>query len=138
MFPEYSEDLFISFGSISCPSFADLNIISYLVCTRLVCLRTGECSKCLRTGCFFLTCWLKPNRTFPDGQLFVIPPQSQVLDSNSQHEADDNNHFTAKRSEKARRMGLPTKAVAICAGKKVGDYGQSNDRGSKSLPVGLN
>ncbi len=47
-----------------------------------------------------------------------MPPQSQVLDSNSQHGADNNNYFTAKRSEKARRMGLPTKAIAICAGKK--------------------
>ena len=79
----------------------------------------------------FLTYWLKPNRNFFGGQLLVIPPQSQVLDSNSQHRADDNNHFTAKGSEKTRRIDFLTKAVAICARKKAGHYYQNNDRGGK-------
>ncbi len=130
MFPEYSEDFFIPFDSISRPSFADLNIISYHLCARLVCLRGDEFSKCLCTGYFFLTCWLKLNHAFFVAQLLVIPTQNQVLDGN--------NHFIAKRSEKARRMGLLTKAVAIYARKKAGHSCQNNDRGSKSLLVGLN
>ena len=84
-----------------------------------------------------LTCWLKPNRAFLSGQPAVILSHRQVFDSNSQHGADDNNHFTTKWREKASRMRLPTKAVAICAGKKAGHYCQNNDRGGKSLPVGL-
>ena len=34
-------------------------------------------------------------------------------------------------------MGLPTKAVAICAKKKAGHYCQNNDWGGKLLPVRL-
>ncbi len=68
----------------------------------------------------------------------MLPPQSQVLENNSQHGADDNNYFTMKGSEKARCIGLPTKAVAIYTGKKADHYCQNNDRGGKSLTVELN
>ena len=57
---------------------------------------------------------------------------------NSPHEADDNNYFTIKVSEKARYMSFLTKVIAICAGKKAGHYCQNNDRGSKLLHIGLN
>ncbi len=108
------------------------------MCAWLVCLRASGCSKCLRTDCFLLTCWLKPNHVFPGGQVLIISPQSQVLDSNNQHGADNNNHFTAKESEKARHIGLPTKVIAIYIGKKAGHYYQNNDQDNKSLPVRLN
>ncbi len=138
MFPKYNEDLFISFDWISRPSFANPNIISYYVYIRLVCLKAGGYNKCLYTGCFFLTCWLKLNHTFSNGQLLIIPSQSQVLESNSQYRADDNNHFTAKENEKARCIGLPTKAVAIYVGKKADHYYQNNYWSSKLLLFGLN
>ena len=35
-------------------------------------------------------------------------------------------------------MGFLTKAVAICARKKVGYYYQNNNRDGKSLSIGLN
>ena len=75
---------------------------------------------------------------FFGSQLFIIPLHNQVLDSNSQHRIDNNNHFTTKKSEKTRLIGLLTKTVAIYAGKKAGYYCQNNDQSGKLLFIGLN
>ena len=138
MFLEYSKDVFIFFGLIFYPSVANLNIIFYYVCAQFVGLRASRYSKYLWINCFFLTCWLKPNRIFSSGQLFIILPQNQVLDSNSQYRADDNNNFTIKKNKKARCMDFLTKAMAICAGKKASHYCQNNDQGGKLWLIGLN
>lgn len=42
-----------------------------------------------------------------------------------------------KKREKAKRMGLFIKTVAICIGKKVGHYYQNNDQGRKLLFIVL-
>ena len=138
MFSKYIKDLINFFGSIFHSNFADPNIIFYYVYTQLVCLKRGICSKYLYTSYFFLTYWLKPNCVFPIGQLLVLLPQSQVLDSNSQYRIDNNNHFTVEKREKTRCMGLLTKAVGICIRKKISYYYQNNDHDGKSLLVGLN
>lgn len=72
MFPEHSEDFFILFNSITCPSFANANIISYDIYVQLVDSKENRCSQGLHTGGYFLSFQFKLNLAFFDGQLLVI------------------------------------------------------------------